>query len=51
MLNNPDIIDSICEYDVVVLIEQRNYSLFANVKKEIDYISNCNVKILGAIII
>ena len=51
IFSNPDVLASVCDYDAIVLLEQRNYSLFKNVDKEISLISNGSTPIVGAIII
>lgn len=51
IFNNPDVLKTVQDYEYVVLIEQRGVSLFKNVKREIDLISNCDVAIAGAILI
>ena len=51
VFSNPDLLKTVSEYDGVVIIEQRNVSLYKNVASEIDLISNAGVKIVGAIII
>ena len=51
MFSNPDVLALIPEYEAVVLIEQRNYSLFRNVDKEINLITNGGTPIIGSIII
>jgi len=51
MFSNPDVLALVPEYEAVVLIEQRNYSLFRNVDKEINLITNGGTPIIGSIII
>lgn len=51
MFSNPDVLALVPEYEAVVLIEQRNYSLFKNVDKEINLIANGGTPIIGSIII
>ena len=51
MILNPEIIKNLSDYDCVVLIEQRNRSLFQNVYDELKLIDNAGTKIIGAIII
>lgn len=51
IFSNPDVLASVCDYDAIVLLEQRKYSLFKNVDKEISLISNGSTPIVGAIII
>ena len=51
MLINPEIIRGISDYDCVVLIEQRNNSLFQSVYDELTLINNSGTEIVGAIII
>ena len=51
VFENPDLLKTVSEYDGVVIVEQRNVSLYKNVASEIDLISNAGVKIIGAIII
>ena len=51
VFSNPDLLKTVSEYDGVVIVEQRNVSLYKNVASEIDLISNAGVKIVGAIII
>lgn len=51
MFSNPDVLALVPEYEAVVLLEQRNYSVFKNVDKEIYLISNGGTPIIGAIII
>ena len=51
IFNNPDVLKSVSDYDGIVLIEQRKYSLKSVVENEIDLLSNAGTKIVGAIII
>lgn len=51
MFSNPDVLEAVSEYDGVVLIEQRNSSLFRDIEREIDLIANSGVSIIGAIVI
>lgn len=51
IFNYPDTLAAIPEYDAVVLIEQRNYSRFKIIDKEIDLICNSGTPIVGAILI
>ena len=51
LFSDPDILKLIPEYDGVVLLEQRNVSLYKNVADEIALISNAGTKIIGAVII
>ena len=51
IFSNPDVLALVPEYEAVVLLEQRNYSVFKNVDKEINLISNGGTHIIGAIII
>ena len=51
LFNNPEILKTIHEYDAVVLIEQRNNSLFKDIHNEIMLIKNSGTDILGAIIL
>ena len=51
MFSNPDVLALVPQYEAVVLIEQRNYSLFKNVDKEINLIANGGTPIIGSIII
>ena len=51
MFINPDVLSIVPEYEVVVLLEQRNYSSFRGIEKEISLISNCGTPIVGVIII
>ena len=50
-ISNPEVLRSVSDYDGVVLMEQRNVSMFKTVKNEISLISNAGVEIIGAIII
>ena len=51
IFSDPDILKVIPDYDGVVLLEQRNVSLFKTVANEIDLINAAGTKIVGAIII
>ena len=51
LFSNPEVLTVVPDYDAVVLLEQRNYSVFKNIKKEITLISNGGTPIVGAIII
>ena len=51
LFGDPDILKLIPEYDGVVLLEQRNVSLYKNVADEIALIGNAGTKIIGAVII
>ena len=51
IFSNPEVLRSVSDYDGVVLMEQRNVSLYKTVKNEISLISNAGVEIIGAIII
>ena len=51
MFSDPDVLKAVPDYDGVVLIEQRNVSLYKNVASEITLIENAGTKIIGAIII
>lgn len=48
---NPDVLALVPEYDAVVLVEQRNYSMIKTVDKEINLINDAGTPIVGAIII
>ena len=51
IFSNPDVLALVPEYEAVVLIEQRNYSLIKNIDKEINLIANGGTPIIGSIII
>ena len=51
IFNNPEVLKSASDYDGIVLIEQRKYSLKPVVENEINLLSNAGSKIIGAIII
>lgn len=51
IFNNPEVLKSVPDYDGIVLIEQRKYSLKSVVENEINLLSNGGTKIIGAIII
>jgi uncharacterized protein (DUF488 family) len=51
IFSDPDVLKSVPEYDAVVIMEQRNVSLFKNIANEISLISNGDTEIVGAIII
>ena len=51
LFSDPDILKIIPDYDGVVLLEQRNASLYKTVANEIALIDNTGTKIVGAIII
>ncbi len=51
LFDNPEVLDKVFEYDCVVLLEQRNVSLYRDIKNEIRLISNSGTKIVGAILI
>lgn len=51
IFSNPDILKSVPEYDGVVLLEQRNVSLYKTVSDEISLLTNGGAEIVGAIII
>ena len=51
LFSDPDLLKIIPDYDGVVLLEQRNVSLYKNVANEIQLINNTGTKIVGAIII
>lgn len=51
IFNNPEVLKSVPDYDGIVLIEQRKYSLKPVVENEINLLSNGGTKIIGAIII
>ena len=51
LFSDPDILKLIPDYDGVVLVEQRNVSLYKNVSNEIALINDAGTKIVGAIII
>lgn len=51
IFNNPDVLKSVPDYDGIVLIEQRKYSLKPVVENEISLLSNSGTEIVGAIII
>ena len=51
LFSDPDILKVIPDYDGVVLLEQRNVSLYKTVANEIDLINAAGTKIVGAIII
>ncbi|MBR0396313.1 MAG: hypothetical protein IJI63_07430 [Clostridiales bacterium] len=51
IFSNPDVLKYVSDYDGIVLIEQRKYSLKSVVENEIDLLSNAGTKIVGAIII
>ena len=51
IFSNPDVLKCVSDYDGIVLIEQRKYSLKSVVENEIDLLSNAGTKIVGAIII
>lgn len=51
IFNNPQVLKSVPDYDGIVLIEQRKYSLKPVVENEINLLSNGGTKIIGAIII
>lgn len=50
MFNNPEVLEKLKDYDAVVLLEQRDYSLKKDVRNEISLISNSGKDIIGAII-
>ena len=51
IFSNPDVLKGISDYDCVVLLEQRNKSLYKKIDKEICLIGNSNTPVVGAIII
>ena len=51
IFSDPDVLKSVPEYDAIVIMEQRNVSLFKNIANEISLISNGDTEIVGAIII
>lgn len=51
IFSNPQVLKSVPDYDGIVLIEQRKYSIKTVVENEIDLLSNAGTKIVGAIII
>ena len=51
IFNNPQVLKSVPDYDGIVLIEQRKYSLKPVVENEINLLSNGGTQIIGAIII
>lgn len=51
IINNPDILESLSDYDGVVIIEQRGVSEKKKIKKELELIDNASKPIIGAIII
>ena len=51
IFGNPDILNSVPDYDGVVIIEQRGRSLFKNVSNEVQLIRNGGAEVIGAIII
>ncbi len=48
---DPSTLESIAEYDGIILVEQRNYSDCKNVSKELELIASADTKLIGAIII
>lgn len=51
IFSNPNVLSSVPDYDAIILIEQRNYSMIKVVDKEIQLINNGGTPIVGAIII
>ncbi len=51
IFDDPTGLESISEYDGVVIVEQRNHSEFKLVKKEIQLITNTDAKLIGAVVI
>ncbi len=51
IINNPVILESLSDYDGVVIIEQRGVSEKKKIKKELELIDNASKPIIGAIII
>lgn len=49
--NDPMCLNSLSEYDGVIIIEQRNYSDCRVVSEELKLISNAQIKLIGAIIL
>ena len=48
---DPSCLESLSDYDGVILVEQRSYSLNKNVSEELDYIRNADTELIGAIIV
>ena len=48
---DPTCLESISEYDGIIVVEQRDYSDCKAVADELEFITNTNAKLLGAIII
>ena len=51
IFGDPDVLKSVPDYDAVVIMEQRNVSVFKDVANEISLLSNGQAEIAGAIII
>ncbi len=51
IFEDPSCLESVSDYDGVVIVEQRNYSDCRMIDKELDFITNADAKLIGVIVI
>ena len=51
VFDDPGCLETISEYDGIIIVEQRNYSDCSLIAEELKLIENVNTKLIGAIVI